>query len=168
MGIHFVHLLLVQFFFSHSQQMMLSDQAWFYYLVACAAALATSMVLVINMEDMPGVGLYLREPLSRAQLRRAAASRDNGGCQVHITAIRNLKQSVAVAMSDGRFGPAGTQETLSHQPHVQVGVLVGPSVSKGLLDRDNHVGRPAVLLDAVQTVLCALELLGRPGRLQHG
>ncbi|MFM0684394.1 acyltransferase [Paraburkholderia strydomiana] len=55
MGIYFVHLLLVQFFFSHSQQMIFSHQAWFYYLVACAAALATSMVLVVSMERMPGV-----------------------------------------------------------------------------------------------------------------
>jgi hypothetical protein len=45
---------------------------------------------------------------------------------------RTTWTSVATAMNDSaRFGPAGTQETLSHQPHIQVGALVGASVSKG-------------------------------------
>ncbi|MFM0191642.1 hypothetical protein PQQ65_01005 [Paraburkholderia strydomiana] len=44
---------------------------------------------------------------------------------------RSTWTSVAVALNDSaRFGPAGTQETLSHQPHIQVGVLIGASVNK--------------------------------------
>jgi len=44
---------------------------------------------------------------------------------------RSTWTSVATAMSDGRFGPAGTEETLSHNPHIQVGALAGASVSRG-------------------------------------
>lgn len=39
--------------------------------------------------------------------------------------------SVATALSDGPFGPAGTQEVLTHAPRLQVGVLVGAFVSSG-------------------------------------
>jgi hypothetical protein len=36
-----------------------------------------------------------------------------------------------VALNDSaRFGTAGTQATLSHQPHVQLGMLVGTQVNK--------------------------------------
>jgi hypothetical protein len=51
--------------------------------------------------------------------------------------------SVATAMSDGRFGPAGTQETLSHQPQVQLGALAGFSVSRGpIAIRANYLYAP--------------------------
>jgi hypothetical protein len=57
---------------------------------------------------------------------------------------RTTWTSVATAMNDSaRFGPTGTQETLSHQPHVQVGVLVGASVSKGPFSaRLNYLNAP--------------------------
>ncbi|NMM02216.1 acyltransferase [Paraburkholderia sp. RP-4-7] len=55
MSIYFVHLLFVQAFFSLSHQMMFSNQAWSFYLIACAAALVTSTVIVISMQNMPGV-----------------------------------------------------------------------------------------------------------------
>ncbi len=44
---------------------------------------------------------------------------------------RSTWTSVATALSDGRFGPAGTQETLTHSPHIQLGALAGVSVARG-------------------------------------
>ncbi|CAB3742440.1 hypothetical protein LMG24238_06883 [Paraburkholderia sediminicola] len=44
---------------------------------------------------------------------------------------RSTWTAVATAESDGRFGPAGTQETLTHPPKIQVGALVGAAVAKG-------------------------------------
>lgn len=44
---------------------------------------------------------------------------------------RSTWVSVATALSDGPFGPAGTQETLQHSPHVQLGAIAGVSVVRG-------------------------------------
>jgi hypothetical protein len=53
------------------------------------------------------------------------------GLELGPALYRSTWTSVATAMSDGRFGPAGTEETLSHNPHLQVGALAGASVSRG-------------------------------------
>ena len=57
---------------------------------------------------------------------------------------RTTWTSVAVAINNSAcFGPAGTQETLIHQPHIQVGALVGASVSIGPFSaRLNHLNAP--------------------------
>jgi hypothetical protein len=70
-----------------------------------------------------------------------------GGWQLGIEAgpalYRATWTSVATAMSDGRFGPAGTQETLSHQPQVQLGALAGVNVSRGpIAIRANYLYAP--------------------------
>ncbi|MFM0270086.1 hypothetical protein PQQ59_05845 [Paraburkholderia aspalathi] len=44
---------------------------------------------------------------------------------------RSTWTAVATAESNGRFGPSGSQETLTHPPKVQVGALVGAAVAKG-------------------------------------
>ena len=58
-----------------------------------------------------------------------------GGWQLGLEAgpalYRATWTSVATAMSAGRFGPAGTQETLQHHPQVQVGALAGVSIARG-------------------------------------
>lgn len=53
------------------------------------------------------------------------------GVQVGPALYRSTWTTVATAMSAGRFGPAGTQETLQHEPQVQLGALAGVSVGKG-------------------------------------
>jgi hypothetical protein len=56
---------------------------------------------------------------------------------------RSSWTAVATTMSDGRFGPAGTQETLTHPPKIQVGALVGASVAKGPFSvRANYLYAP--------------------------
>ncbi|WP_157378782.1 hypothetical protein [Burkholderia ubonensis] len=56
---------------------------------------------------------------------------------------RSMWTSIATTLSDGRFGPAGTRETLSHHPRVQAGVLVGVSVGKGAFSaRLNYLNAP--------------------------
>jgi hypothetical protein len=53
------------------------------------------------------------------------------GAELGPALYRSTWVSVATAMSDGRFGPAGTQETLTHPPKIQIGALAGVAVGKG-------------------------------------
>ncbi|WP_042298944.1 hypothetical protein [Paraburkholderia kururiensis] len=71
-----------------------------------------------------------------------------GGWQIGVEAgpalYRSVWTSVATAMSDGKFGPAGTQETLTHTPRIQAGALAGVSVSRGAYSaRLNYLYAPA-------------------------
>jgi len=45
--------------------------------------------------------------------------------------FRSTWTSVATALSDGRFGPAGTQEALQHQPKIQLGAIAGVDLFRG-------------------------------------
>jgi len=61
---------------------------------------------------------------------------------------RSTWTSVATAMADGRFGPAGTQETLTHAPRVQLGALAGVSLSRGPFSvRANYLYAPVAYKD---------------------
>ncbi|WP_205980681.1 hypothetical protein [Paraburkholderia sp. Ac-20340] len=53
------------------------------------------------------------------------------GVEIGPALYRSTWTSVATALSDGRFGPIGTQETLMHSPHMQLGALAGASISRG-------------------------------------
>lgn len=57
------------------------------------------------------------------------------GWQVGVEAgpalYRSSWTAVATALSNGRFGPAGTQEVLTHTPGIQMGALAGISVARG-------------------------------------
>lgn len=65
------------------------------------------------------------------------------GLEVGPALYRSTWTSVATAMADGQFGAAGTQETLSHNPHIQVGALAGVSVSRGPFSvRANYLYAP--------------------------
>lgn len=52
------------------------------------------------------------------------------GFQIGPAVFRSTWTAVATAMADGRFGPAGTQETLARKPVVQLGGLAGISLEK--------------------------------------
>jgi len=57
---------------------------------------------------------------------------------------RSTWTAVATALSDGRFGAAGTQETLSRSPAIQLGALAGVSVARGPFSvRANYLYAPA-------------------------
>ncbi|MGB8422162.1 hypothetical protein [Paraburkholderia sp.] len=57
---------------------------------------------------------------------------------------RSTWTSVAVATAPGKFGPAGTAETLSHVPSVRLGALAGVSVCDGAFcGRVNYLYAPA-------------------------
>lgn len=49
------------------------------------------------------------------------------GVEVGPALYRSSWTAVATALSDGRFGPKGTQETLTHTPSLQIGALGGVS-----------------------------------------
>lgn len=57
---------------------------------------------------------------------------------------RSTWTAVATSMDNSaRFGPVGTQETLTHSPHVQLGALAGVSVSRGPFSvRANYLYAP--------------------------
>jgi hypothetical protein len=56
---------------------------------------------------------------------------------------RSTWTTEATALADGRFGPAGTVETLSHSPTLQVGALAGVSISRGPFSvRANYLYAP--------------------------
>ena len=66
------------------------------------------------------------------------------GLEVGPALYRSTWTSVATSMQDSqRFGPAGTQEVLTHQPHFQLGILGGVSLSKGpFAMRLNYLNAP--------------------------
>jgi hypothetical protein len=62
---------------------------------------------------------------------------------------RSTWTSIAISLADGPFGPAGTEQTLSHNPKIQVGVLAGASISKGPLSmRLNYLYAPVGKLES--------------------
>ncbi|SDR37773.1 hypothetical protein SAMN05443245_5264 [Paraburkholderia fungorum] len=69
------------------------------------------------------------------------------GWQIGVEAGPALYKStwtaIATAQSDGIFGPAGTQETLTHPPRIQLGALFGASIAKGPFSvRANYLYAP--------------------------
>ncbi|MBN3813284.1 hypothetical protein [Paraburkholderia sp. Ac-20347] len=65
------------------------------------------------------------------------------GLEIGPALYRSTWTTVATALSDGPFGPAGTEETLSHSPHVQLGALAGAAISRGPLSvRLNYLYAP--------------------------
>lgn len=56
---------------------------------------------------------------------------------------RSSWTAIATALSNGRFGPAGAQEVLTHTPGIQIGALAGVSVARGpFVARVNYLYAP--------------------------
>ncbi|WP_368722236.1 hypothetical protein [Paraburkholderia phymatum] len=65
------------------------------------------------------------------------------GVEAGPSLFRSTWSATATALSDGGFGPAGSQEQFSRQPRTQFGWLIGASISKGPFSlRYNYLRAP--------------------------
>lgn len=75
------------------------------------------------------------------------------GIEVGPALYRSTWTSVATALSDGPFGPAGTEETLTHVPSIHLGALGGVALSKGPYSaRIQYIYAPAKFSDSGKDV----------------